>query len=116
MDIEQMAERLPPNGELPGVALLVARDVIESSVLAGALDAEAASCLRAAGQHLRQADRGCAGLVPYPQLAGQLLEIANAGQLPEAEQLGIVRTALRDLVHAIPAEGSVSPDAEYAGF
>jgi hypothetical protein len=116
MDIEQLAERLPPNGELPGVALLVARDVIESSVLAGGLDEEAANCLRAAGRHLRQAHGGCAGLAPYPRLAGQLLEIANAGQLPEAERLGVVRAALRDLVHAVPAEGSVSPDAEYAGF
>jgi hypothetical protein len=114
MDIEQLAERLPSAGQLPGVALLVARDVIESAVIVGRLDEAPAACLRAAGDHLRRAQ--CESLKRYSLLADQLVRAAETGRLPEAEQLSSIRDALRDLVRAVPAEGSVSPDVEYAGF
>jgi hypothetical protein len=116
MDIEQLAEQLPSTGELPGVALLVARDVIESAVIAGRLDAQAASCLRSAGHHLRQARGRNHELDQRSWIGDDLVQIAGLGKLPEEFRLKRVRDTLRDLVRAIPAEGSVSLDVEYAGF
>jgi hypothetical protein len=116
MDIEQLAEHLPPAGELPGVALLIARDVIESAMIAGFLDRRAASSLRVAGNHLRRACEGNPDLDQRCRIGDDLLQIAELGQLPEGARLQRVRNTVRDLVRAIPAEGSVSLDVEYAGF
>jgi hypothetical protein len=116
VDVRLLIEQLTPADHLPGVALLVAREIVESAVLDGAVDEEAAGNLMQAAMHLRVAANGRDFLRSYPTLIGQLIHMAEGRSLPDSKTLADVRSALRQLVQAVPPEGSALVTAEYVGF
>ncbi len=116
MDVRLLTEQLSPADHLPGVALLVAREIVESAVLDGAVAEEAAGNLMRAAAHLRIAADGGDLLRSHPMLIGQLIHMAEARSLPDSQTLGDVRSALRQLVRAVPPEGSSLVTADYVGY
>jgi hypothetical protein len=115
MEIEPLTEQLLAGQPLPGLAFMVARDVVESAVIAGGLHSRAAANLRIAAEHLGRLDDSCTALRAHPSLVDELMDVAATRHL-EPARLSSLRNALRDLVSAVPVEGSVSPDVEYVGF
>lgn len=116
VDVRLLTEQLTSTDRLPGVALLVAREIVESAVLDGSVAEEAAGNLMQAAGHLRIAEDGGDLLRSHPTLIGQLIHMAEARSLPDSQTLADVRSALRQLVQAVPAEGSTLITAEYVGF
>jgi hypothetical protein len=116
MDVRLLTDQLHPAHPLPGVAFVVAREVVESAVLDGAVDDDAAGDLLRAADHLQVAAAGTAALSAHPALVGRLVHIAETRSLPDTRTLTEVRSALRELVREVPREGSVSPNADYVGF
>ncbi|MEV6827640.1 hypothetical protein [Amycolatopsis sp. NPDC051102] len=116
MDVRLLTDQLTSSSSLPGVAFVVAREVIESAVLDGMVDQDAADDLMRAADHLQVAAAGNAMLSGYPALIGHLVHIAETRSLPDDRILIEVRSALRELVRTVPREGSVSPTADYVGF
>ncbi|GAB3704548.1 hypothetical protein GCM10027598_04740 [Amycolatopsis oliviviridis] len=116
MDVRELSAQLTPADRLPGVALLVARDVVEYAVADGVLIESAAEDLRRAVDHLALVSVGGAILQSHPALLGELLDIAQTRSLPPKADMSRIRDVLRQLVKAVPAEGSVPVSAGYAGF
>lgn len=116
MDVGKLTTQLTPADRLPGVAFLVAREVVETSAISGQVSGDAARHLQRAVEHLRVALAGGGLEQVQPVLIGQLIHIAETRSLPDRRTLEHVRSALRDLVRANPSEGSVSVEAGYVGF
>ena len=108
MDVRQLTEQLTAEHELPGVALLVARDVVESSVIKGEVDEEAGDSLRLAVEHLESLHRGSDLLLDHPTLIDELSAIAMTRRFPQKDRLKVVRESLRVLVSTVPAAGDDS--------
>ena len=116
MDVRLLTDQLGPAETLPGVAFLVAREVVESAVLDGEVAGDAAVDLMRAAEHLQLTAVGTALLSGHPTLVGQLIHLAETRSLPDAQTLSDVRSALGELVRTVPPEGSVPVTAEYLGF
>jgi hypothetical protein len=116
MDVRMLTDQLVSSSPLPGVALAVAREIVESAVLDGMVSEDAADDLTRAADHLQVAAAGNRTLSGHPALIGHLVHIAETRSLPEDRVLIEIRSALRELVRAVPREGSVSPTADYVGF
>ena len=116
MDVRLLTDQLKSASPLPGVAFVVAREVVESAVLDGMVNEDAAADLLRAADHLQVAATGSTTLSRYPALVGHLVHIAETRSLPDDRTLIEVRSALRELVRTVPREGSVSPTADYIGF
>ncbi|MGK3199922.1 hypothetical protein [Amycolatopsis sp. MEPSY49] len=116
MDVRLLTDQLSSAHPLPGVAFVIAREVVESAVLDGAVDEGAAGDLLLAADHLQVTAAGTAVLSTHPALVGQLVHIAETRSLPDTRTLTEVRSALRELVQKVPREGSLSPSADYVGF
>jgi hypothetical protein len=116
VDVRLLTDQFGQAEPLPGVAFLVAREVVETAVLDGEIAGEAADDLMRAAEHLQSMAAGSALLRAHPTLVGQLIHVAETRSLPATQTLSEVRSALRELVRTVPPEGSVPVTAEYVGF
>jgi hypothetical protein len=114
VDLAQLTPQLAQGVPLPGVALLIAYDAIESAVVLGRLPHGGAADLGHAADHLDLFGKSV--LRSHPTLVGELRRVATTNLLPESDRLAELRTTLADLVQEVPAEGSVPADADYLGF
>ncbi|MEU5258625.1 hypothetical protein [Amycolatopsis sp. NPDC021455] len=116
MDVRMLTDQLESSSPLPGVAFVVAREVVESAVLDGMVNEDAAEDLMRAAEHLQVAAAGNTMLSGYQTLVGHLVHIAETRSLPDDRTLIEVRSALREFVRTVPREGSVAPTTDYVGF
>lgn len=116
MDVHDLAEQLRLGVPLPGLAVLIAYDVIESAAVAGEVGGPPLSALGRAADHLSEHRESHPELRARTGLVLELQRIARTGALPPTDRFEWLRSSVRDLVAAVPAEGSVPEDAAYVGF